>query len=420
MMQNMKNTIYQNINQKNLLQLIYLRLIAIFGQVTTILFVHYTLNIYLPLTSMFLVLLVLTIVNCVSFYRYKTHKNISDKSLFAELLFDVAALTAQIYLSGGISNPFISLFLLQVIIGAILLRSLYAWLVAFITIACYLWLSFNYQDLHAFHNHNSGDFFNLHLHGMLVSYVFAAILLLIFITKIIKNLKEGDKKNHLLKQQSIERERVVRMGLLATGAAHELGTPLSTICVLVSDWKKMNLSKDLLEDVRIVESQLDHCKKVLSQILSSSGKSRVQEAKIIPIKEAFDNLTTEWSSSRKPQNLIYNFNSATQKQIILDDILSQAFFNIFDNALEESANFVLIDINITENTVRIIVEDEGKGFDEKIIEEIGKPNLTTKNSSGLGLFLALNIIDRVGGSLKISNLADKGAKVMITIPLKNL
>jgi len=210
---------------------------------------------------MFSVLILLVIVNCVSFYRYKFQKNISDKSLFIELLFDVAALTAQLYFSGGISNPFISLFLLQVIIGAILLRRIYAWLIAVITIFCYIWPSFNYQELHAFHHHEDGDLFNLHLHGMLISYVFAAILLLIFVTKIIKNLREGDEKINLLKRQSLEREQVIRMGLLATGAAHELGTPLSTISVILDDWKEMNLKKDLIEDVEVIEAQLSRCKK---------------------------------------------------------------------------------------------------------------------------------------------------------------
>lgn len=415
----MTNEVSQNTNRNNLLQLIYLRLIAIFGQVITIIIAYYFLKISLALSVMFAVLSLLVIVNCVSFYRYKLQKNISDKSLFIELLFDVFALTAQLYFSGGVSNPFISLFLLQVIIASVLLKTIYAWLVAIITILCYLWLSFNYEELHAFHHHNSGDFFNMHLHGMLISYVLASILLLIFVTKIIKNLKEGDQKINLLKQQSIEKEQVVRMGLLATGAAHELGTPLSTISVILNDWKATITEKDMIEDIIIIESQLSRCKKILSEILSSSGKNRVENAKIAPIKQIFDDLIKEWKESRKPQNLIYNFNGLPSKQIILDNILSQAFFNIFDNALEESFEFVLIEVQATQNEIVIIVEDKGKGFDLDILKSIGKVNLTTKNSSGLGLFLALNALDRVGGSLKVENLTI-GAKVSVKIPLKNL
>lgn len=415
----MKDATLQNTNRKNLLQLLWLRLIAISGQVATILFVYYFLHITLPLVAMFLVLMFLVVVNCVSFYRYKFQKNISDKSLFIELLFDVGTLTLQLYFSGGISNPFISLFLLQVIIGAILLRKIYAWLIAMITILCYVWLSFNYQELHAFHHHKNGDLFNLHLHGMLISYIFAAILLLIFVTKIIKNLREGDEKINLLKRQSLEKEQVMRMGLLATGAAHELGTPLSTISVILGDWKKMNLKKDLSEDVKVIETQLARCKKILSEILSSSGKERLEQATIATVKEVFDDLIKEWTKSRKPENLIYNFEGKSDKKILLDDVLTQAFFNIFDNAMEESPTFILVNVLIADDSVIVSVKDKGKGFDKEILKQIGKPNLTTKNSSGLGLFLALNTLYRVGGKLEIKNLTG-GAKIVVTIPLKNL
>ena len=416
----MNDTISQNTNRKNLLQLLCLRLIAIFGQVATILLAYYFLHISLPLIAMFSVLIILTIFNCISFYRYKFQKNISDKSLFIELLFDVSALTSQLYFSGGISNPFISLFLLQVTISAILLKKVYAWLIATISIICYIWLSFNYQELHAFHHHEEGNLFNLHLHGMLISYVFAAILLLIFVTKIIQNLKDGDEKINLLKQQSLKNEQVIRMGLLATGAAHELGTPLSTISVILGDWKEMNLDKNLIEDVEVIEAQLNRCKKILSEILIDSKKERVEQAKIATVKEAFDELIKEWIESRKPQNLIYNFEGKNDKKILLDNILTQAFFNIFDNALEASPNFASVSVFTADDQVFINIEDRGNGFDPKIIEQIGKPNLTTKNSSGLGLFLALNALQRIGGNLKVENLSNGGAKVLVTLLLKNL
>jgi two-component system, sensor histidine kinase RegB len=416
----MNDTISQNTNRKNLLQLLWLRINAIFGQVVTILFVHNFLEISLPLTSMFAVVLILIILSCASFYRYKFQKNISDKSLFFELLFDVAALTAQLYFSGGISNPFISLFLLQVIISAILLHRIYAIIITLITIGCYISLSSHYQELHALHHQNDSDSFNLHLHGMLISYVFAAILLLIFITKIIRNLNERDQKISLLKQQSLEKEQVIRMGLLATSAAHELSTPLSTISVILGDWKKMNLEKDLIKDVNLVELQLARCKKILSEILFSSGQERAEKARIANVEDGFNDLVNEWKTLRKPKNLIYNFKNKTEQKIIFDNILSHSFFSIFDNALEASPDWISIEVTASTSEATVVVTDRGKGFDEEVLKEIGKPNLTTKNGNGLGLFLALNSLNRLGGSLKISNLSSGGAKVEAIIPFKNL
>ena len=399
----MKEKILQNTNRKNLLQLIWMRCLAIFGQVATILIVNFFLEIPLPLFQMFGVLACLTFLNCLSFYRYKSRKNISDGSLFLELIFDVTALALQLYFSGGAANPFISLFLPQVIIAIILLRQIYAYFITAITIACYVALSFHYQHLHAFHHHEtSGDSFNLHLQGMLIGYVIAAILLLIFVGKIIKNLNE--------------KNRLVEMGLMASSAAHELSTPLSTISVILSDWKKMNLATDLLQDVGVVESQLGRCKKIISEILSNSGDQRAQQAKVVLAKEAFDGLIEEWRALRNPSNLIYNFSGDAKKPIIFYDILSQAFFNIFDNALEASAGYVCVDVKIEDLAIIVSVEDRGAGFNQQILQQIGKPNVSSKNSSGVGLFLAISTFEKLGGSLQINNNSQLGAKIEIKIP----
>jgi len=146
-------------------------------------------------------------------------------------------------------------------------------------------------------------------------------------------------------------------------------------------------------------------KKILSEILIDSGKERLEQATITPVKEVFDDLIKEWRDSRKPENLIYNFEGKSDKKILLEEILTQAFFNIFDNALEESPAFISVSVLVVEDNVVVSVEDQGKGFDPEIIKQIGKPNLTTKNSSGLGLFLALNTLHRIGGDLKIENLS---------------
>ncbi len=415
----MENKILQNTNRKNLLQLIWLRTIAVLGQAQVILFVNYFLKISLPLQQMFLVLLMLVVVNFFSFFRYKSQKQISDESLFIELLFDVAALTAQLYFSGGISNPFISLFLLQVIISAILLRQIYAWFVGVVTVICYIWLSFNYQELHSLHHHDGGDFFNLHLHGMLVSYVFAAALLIIFVTKIIKNLREKDRDFYLLKQQSNEEEKLVRIALLATAAAHELSTPLSTISVILADWKKIDVAhskEEFLQDIEVAEEQLNRCKKILSNILFSSGKERLEQAKAMSVKEALEALLKNWSDLRKPNNLLYDFAGNYDKKIILDESLTQVLFNIFDNALDESKDWISVKVRADEGEVVVTIQDRGRGFSAEVLQKIGTPNITTKNGNGLGLFLAVNVLRRIGGSFQAENL-ENGALVTVKFPI---
>ncbi len=368
--------------------------------------VHNFLEIILPISKMMLVVLCLVFVSVISFFSYKKKNNISDKRLFFELLFDVMAFSAQIYLSGGISNPFIFLFLLQVIIATILLKRIYAVAIFIITVLCYLWLSKNYQELLAF-NHHSHEFFNLHLYGMLFSYVIAGILLLIFITKIIKNLQQKES-------QIIAQEQIIRMGLLASGAAHRLGSPLTTIAVLLNDLKYENSKENFNSSTKTIEGALLECKKIISNINSFYGKARAEEARKINAKEAFEQLIKKWQDSKMAQNLIYNFLGDDKKEIIIDDILMQSLFDVLDNAFEASSDFIKVDVEVKNNMYSISVQDKGAGFSKEILENLGKPNLTTKNSSGIGLFLAISGIARIGGKIEVKNL-EIGALVKIIV-----
>ncbi|MBP7710588.1 MAG: HAMP domain-containing histidine kinase [Rickettsiales bacterium] len=405
----MENKISLNTNRKNLLQLVWLRLIAVVGQVFVILATHYFLKISLPLEPMFLVVAALLLVNFFSFFFYKSQKKITDQALFCQLLFDVAALTAQLYFSGGISNPFISLFLLQVIISAILLKRIYACAIGAITIACYVWLSFNNQELCALHHHSEGDFLSLHLQGMLVSYIFAAILLLIFVTKIIANLNDRDR-------QILEEEKLVKIALVATGAAHELSTPLSTISVILNDLKT-GVKKEFLEEIEIAQTQLNRCKNILSNVLLSSESGRFEKAEMILAKQAFDGLVEGWGQLRNPQNLIYDFAVLGEKKIIFDESLKQAFFNILDNAFEASPNWICLKVKNVKNEIVATITDQGQGFDSKILPKIGQENVTNKGGNGLGLFLAINALRRIGGGLAVKNLKNGGAQVEVKFPI---
>jgi two-component system, sensor histidine kinase RegB len=401
----MENKILLNTNRKNFLQLFWLRLIAVFGQIFVILATHYFLKISLPLKPMFLIVSALLLINFYSFFYYKLQKKITDQTLFFQLLFDVAAFTAQLYFSGGISNPFISLFLLQVIIAAILLKRIYACIISAVTVLCYVWLSFNYQKLHALHQHGEGDFLSLHLQGMLISYVFAAILLLVFVTKIIANLNERDR-------QIIEEEKLVKIALVATGAAHELSTPLSTIAIILSDLKA-SAKKEFLNEISIAETQINRCKNILSNVLLSSRLERFEKAQITLAKEAFDGLVEDWKELRNPQNLIYDFAILGEKKIIFDESLKQAFFNILDNAFEASPDWVGLKVEDIKNEIIATITDRGLGFDAKILPKIGQENITNKSGNGLGLFLATSALRRIGGSLVAKNLKSGGAQVEV-------
>ncbi len=204
--------------------LIQLRWIAVLGQVVTIAIVHFGLRIPLPLAPMGMVLGALLALNALSHVWLRQHLQISSQALFSALLLDVAALTVQLYFSGGATNPFTALYLLQIALAAVLLPGRGAWLIVVVTCIAFVGLIGINQPLAV---QPPTSLLRLHILGMFVCFVLGAVLLVVFISRMSRNLQERDTYLVELKRRAAEEDHIVRLGLLASGAAHELGTPLA-------------------------------------------------------------------------------------------------------------------------------------------------------------------------------------------------
>jgi two-component system sensor histidine kinase RegB len=215
------------------------------------------------------------------------------------------------------------------------------------------------------------------------------------------------------------------MGLLASGAAHELGTPLATVSVILDDWRRMpafRADPEIAHEIEEMQSQLDRCKSIVSGILMSSGEARGEGTVRTSVHAFVDELMAEWRSARTPARLDYK-NAFDPDEIILSDTaLKQVIFNVFDNALEASPDWVGVTIRRQQDALVLTVEDSGPGFDKSILAEFGKPYRSTKNrpGSGLGLFLVVNVLRKLGGSVAAGNLPEGGASVTLTLPLTTL
>ena len=223
---------------KNMLQLIELRWIAVIGQVTTIAGAILVFDVRLPLVQMLEVLACLIAFNIASHLRWHEHRPVTNNELFLALLVDVASLTMQLYLAGGTTNPFAFLYLLQVILSAVLLEAWSTWTIVAITLACLAGLSVFAKPLALPFDHALG-ISSLYVQGMLICFTLNAALLVVFISRITNTLKAKAAQLADLRQRAAEEDHIVRMGLLASGAAHELGTPLATLSVILGDWKRM-------------------------------------------------------------------------------------------------------------------------------------------------------------------------------------
>ncbi len=406
---------------KNMQQLQQLRWIAIGGQLLAILVVHFGMDIRLPLAPMLLVLAGLCLFNLAAPLYWRRLHHVRQRHLLLSLLVDAAALTILLHLAGGIANPFVFLYLLQVVLAAILLRPRARWLMVAVTSSCLLWLALTPSPVRLAAHPDAG-LADRYVQGLLLCFVLVAALLVVFMGRIGEILRARDARLAALRQRAIEEEHIVRMGLLATGAAHELGTPLATLAVILGDWQHLphfTSDPELLNDVVEMQAQVLRCKAIVRGILQSAGEPRGEAPHLTDLRTYVDTLAQEWRQ-RTQDRLALDNQLQPGITIIADPGLQQMLFNVLDNAQEASPGQVSLTATLGSDTLVFTVEDMGPGFPPEVLERLGSPYLSSKQTPGrgLGLFLSMNVARTLGGKISASNRPEGGARVQIRIPLQ--
>jgi two-component system, sensor histidine kinase RegB len=411
--------------RKNLLQLIQLRWLAVAGQLLTILAVNFLLGVDLALVPMLTMLAALALFNVASVQRTRLSLPISNGELFAGMLVDVGVLTGQLFFAGGITNPFIYLYLLQVAVGSVLLRPRYTWIVVAATSGGFVLLTRWHRPLPMPHLANP-VLSSQYISGLVLCYLLTASLLVIFIGRIGKNLRQRDASLASLRQRAAEEEHIVRMGLLATGAAHELGTPLATLSVILGDWARMAPfagEPELREEIEEMQVQIQRCKTIVSGILMSAGRTRGEAPMETTLHAFLDELVQHWRSTRPGSELDYQRHGVPDLPLISDVALKQMIDNVLDNAREAAPGSPLrLHVACDEDTLTLTVQDQGPGFAAPMLEFFGKPYQSSKSQPGrgMGLFLSVNVARMLGGQINARNRPEGGAEVSISLPLSSL
>lgn len=410
--------------RRNMLLLIQLRWLAVVGQVVTIAVVHWGLKIPLPLGAMLLAPAGLALMNLASAPVTLRRQSVTDPELLLALFADVAALTWLLYFSGGATNPFAALYLMQIVLAAVLLRPPYAWGFVLITSACVIMLAFWRQPLPL----PAGADARLGLiqQGALANFVLIAVLLVAFVTRTSQNLRARDAYLADARQQAAEQDHIVRMGLLASGAAHELGTPLASLSVILSDWKRMpNLTRDqeLAADIAEMQAEVERCKTIVTGILMSAGEARGEAPTITTLGGFLSEIADDWrEKSGGAVEVVLAGPRPLDPRIIADPALKQVFSALLDNAQEAGARRVRIEAVADAETLTIAFDDDGPGFAAEVLERLGQPYQSTKAraGAGLGLFLLVNVMRKLGGGVSAANRSGGGASVRLTLPLEAL
>ncbi len=408
---------------RNVYLLMQLRWLAVIGQLVTIVIVAQFFRVRLPLAPLLLAPLFLIVLNFVVDSILNLRRAFSQPELFSALLIDVLVLSWQLYHSGGATNPFTFLFLLQIVIGAVILERSWAWAIAAAASLAVFILTFVYIPLRLPAEHLDNPF-GLYLLGSLACFVLTAVLLVFFVVRLDQNRRRAAAELAQLRQQAAEEDHIIRMGLLATGAAHELGTPLSLLSVVLGDWARLpriTQDSELKEDLTAMRLELDRCKAIVGGILMSAGEMRGVNPTVTTMRDFFEELVIEWES-RMDGELRFLDQFGEDLAIVADPGLRQVIGNVIDNAQEVSPALVTLMIERKEKDIVITVTDEGPGFTPGMLARVGTPYSSTKGrpGGGLGLFLVVNVVRKLGGQVQVANLRSGGARVRISLPLAAL
>ena len=266
---------------------------------------------------------------------------------------------------------------------------------------------------HALHSDQS---FDLHVLGMWISFLISAAVMAYFVMKMRAALFAKDNLLAAAREQAIRDEKLVSLGALAASTAHEMGTPLGTMQLIVSELQENNISR---QDIDVLLEQVQRCKNALSEMSTSAGGVPLEGGELVDIREYLHTLIEDWRSSRPNVMLTADIQEGLHKSVIAEKALSKALVNLLDNAADASPRAVHISAQWDEQQVNIVVSDNGKGVSPQVLNEIGKKPYSNKpDGIGIGAFLSHEIIRRLGGMVKLNNRASGGLETVVTLPLQ--
>ena len=403
----------------HLARLVGLRWVAIAGQFSAVIAAERLGGLDLPMTPLLLIIALLAAFNLFSqaFGDILRRMAGSDERLMlAELLVDMLALTLLLYWSGGADNPFPSLILLQLSIGAAVLPAAYVGALLLVSVAAF-------AGLHRFKvplqwppetmRHE------LELVGLALSFLLTAGLIALFVTRMTASLRERDRLLALQRENTLRDQQIVALGTLATGALHELGTPLSTIKVLVGELLDTTRDASILDDLRLIANQVDACKGTLSKLAAQTGAARGERLRAQRLSSWLDDAVARWRALQPRTEVRWHADAALAGvEVAVDETLGQALLNLLNNAAQFSPARVDARARLVGDALEVEIRDYGPGMPQAIAALAGRaPRSTRDGGLGLGLFLAHATIERFGGSIALDNHADGGLLTRMVVPL---
>ncbi len=410
-------------NWVNIQWLARLRWAEVAGQAVTVLIAQFLLEGTLPIAALLAVVGIGLVSNlAVEIYFFGdrrrgivTPREVREWHIALIMMIDIAILTGLLYLTGGPTNPFSFLYLVQIALATVLVRARWTWMLVGLAFLGFGVLVIEHEPLTI-----PAD---SHAYGAWVALGVASAFVVHFLLRITGALAEREHELTEARGLTARQERLASLATMAAGAAHELSTPLGTVALAAKELERALTKADkgeLADDARLIREEVGRCRVILDQMAQGAGTVG-ESVTSSTVKVLFDEtLVGIRESTRVVCELT---DDVANKQLRLPPrAVSQALRSLVTNAQDASPpnTSVLITARVDEDQLRVVIRDRGPGIPEEILARIGEPFFTTKapgRGMGLGLFLARAVIEGVGGTLQIDSKPGNGTEVSVGLPL---
>lgn len=395
------------------------RWIAVAGQTVTILAVHFGLGIALPLGPAFAFVLASAALNLVMTRVKAGAGGLSVRQASACLAFDILQISGLLYLTGGTENPFSVLLVAPVTVGASVLPARAAAALAALALACVVVLS-------AFHHTLGGvSLPPLYRAGFEISLLLTLVFAAAYVWRTAFEARRVAQALHESRLALSRQSKAAALGAQAAAAAHELGSPLSTIYVIAADLKKdLPEGHPLSEDVALLVSQSRRCKDILSAFSRKPEGGEAQEDPVGPFwPKALLSGIVEPFRLENPSVLVGieaqpDGPGTSVPMIARTPELVHGLGNLIQNAIQFARMRVSIRAVWDAKRFSVAIEDDGPGFPQALLARLGEPYVSTRRGGGanmgLGVFISRTLLEPTGAALSFSNRSEGGGRIDVT------
>ena len=392
--------------------LVRLRWLAIIGQTTAVLVVYYGLDFELPIYACLAAIILAAWLNVALRLRFHLTQRLEPDRAAWLLAFDIAELAVLLFLTGGLQNPFAFMFLGPVLLSATALPPRFTLLLGGFAVACATILVFVHYPL----PWDSQD--PLQLPPIYTMGVWLCILLAIGfigayawqITEESRQLSDALAATELVLARE---QHLSQLDGLAAAAAHELGTPLSTISVIAKELERAIASDSPHgDDVRLLREQATRCRDILAKLTELSAGGEPFDR--MPLTALIEEVVAPHRNFGVSIEVTAPSDRATEPVGARNPAILYGLGNLLENAVDFARDRVSVDVRWNEDSVAVTISDDGPGFAPEILARIGEPYVTSRRRHqddtgeepaglGLGFFIAKTLLERSGATLSFQN-----------------